>query len=108
MKTTEEYFKMYCDNPDTRSFVELFLIEIREKIIVNIEENPKSIIPQKYLDMMQLFDDRWNAVADMTKDTDKPLNRRSLATSIEVYYSNLYRRWKRIKKGEVIWQEEMK
>jgi len=103
MKTAEEYFEIYCDNPNTRVLLELFLVEVREDIIEHIGKSQNEVISQKYLDMMKLFGDRWDVVADMTKDMDKPLNRRSFSTSIEIYYSSLYRGWKGISKKDIIW-----
>ena len=103
MKTVEEYFKIYCKDQNMNSLLEMFLIEVREKIVINLDKNHREIIPQEYLDMIQIFDERWNAVADMTKDMDKPLNRRSFVTSIEIYYSHLYRRWKGLKKDYFLW-----
>ena len=102
MKTVEEYFKIYCDNHNANSLLELFLIEVREKIIDNLDRKYR-FVPQKYIDVMQLLDDRWNAVADITKNMDKSLNRKSLSTSIEVYYPRLYRRWKGLKKNDIVW-----
>jgi len=102
VKTVEEYLKIYCDNHNANSLLELFLIEVREKIIDNLDRKYR-FIPQKYIDVMQLLDDRWKAVADITKNTDKPLNRKSLSTSIKVYYPRLYRRWKGLKKSDVVW-----
>ena len=99
----KECLELYNKDMDHQVLLELFLKEFRENSISLKNNNLKAAIPKEDLNLISFLDEKWREIAEKTKSMKKSLNKNSFSVSIEVYYTSLYRKWKDLRKDEVIW-----
>jgi len=99
----KECLELYNKDMDHQALLELFLKEFRENSISLKNNNLKAAIPKEDLNLISFLDEKWREIAEKTKSMKKSLNKNSFSVSIEVYYTSLYRKWKDLRKDEIIW-----